>query len=264
MVASWRESGWREQVPVPAHRRSPSGTVPDPQHRDPSSNPGNRRPDWVTDGARFGYMPDELVQDYSADGVVHVRSLMLDKEPADHDYGIGTGAGLPERQSQAQNARARSTDLGSMPARRYAAPQRQDGTYHADLLQEPVHPVGSPGSVVFEQTADPQTSPNASVRGPGKRVARWWDRTFITHDWRGANDHRPLYVTNAYSAPESRPVMNGNQYTSPFATAVSATVHNVITTRPQLRRNPRPWDESMTTDGSEEIAVDPGFISGGL
>jgi hypothetical protein len=265
MVASWRESGWRDQVPVTDRRPSLSGTVPDPQHGDPSANPGNRQPDWVTDGGRFEYMPEDLVDSPgfpSIDG--RGRTGIIDREPQDHDYGTGPGAALTPRQSQAQNAAARSVDLDSVTSRRYSAPARQDGTYHVDRLQEPVYPVGSPGSLIFQQEANPETSPNASIRGPGHRIASWWDRTFQTNDWRGHNDHRPLYVTNAYTAPEAGPVPNGNQYTSPYATAATTTVRNVVTVVPQLRRNPRPWDEATTTDGSEEIMLDPGFYSAGL
>jgi hypothetical protein len=265
MVASWRESGWREQVPMPTTRWSPAGPrVPDPQHSNPAANPGIRRPDWVTDGARFEYVPEELTQDHSASGVTQLRSVLIDHTPEDHDYGVGTGAGLTVAQSQRQNSRVRSEDTGAVTARRYAAPVRQDGEYHVERTQEPVYPVGSPGSVVFQQRADPRTSPNASIRGPGWRVSRWRDRTYIRHTWEGANDHRPLYLRNAYTAPASPPVPNGNQYTSPFATAVTASVRNVVTVAPQLRRNPRQWDEAMTTDGSEEVQLSPGFLSGGL
>jgi hypothetical protein len=247
-----------------------SGTVPDPEHRDPTANPNDQRTSWSTDGGRFQYFPEDLQGDGAAvAGVGPTRGgAVLDREPAEHSYGVGYGAGLTEEQSVAANNAARSTDLGSVPARRYSAPQRQDGTYTAALLQEPVYPVGSPDSVVEDMTADPRTSPNASVRGPGKRVFRIWHRTFGRNDWMGRNDHRPLYTTTAFTAPggaAAGPVPSGSQYTSPYPTAAGGTVRNVTAVAPQLRRSPRPWDEGITTDGSTpEVQLDPGYFSGGL
>lgn len=254
---------WARRAAMPTPRRS-LWNGPDPEHSRPSPNPGTRRESWDTTGGRYAPTPDELTSpaqlpllDGSGGGWV-----VLDQEPLDHDYGLGAGAGLPLRESMRQNAAAHKRDRGATRGRRFASPARQDGDYHATLEQLPAFVAGSPGSVVFQQESTPETSPNAAIRGPGKRQNRWWDRRLWREVW--TTDPRPAYTTTAYTAPPAGPVPGGSQYTSPYATAAATTVRNVVTVRPQLRRNPRPWDEGMTTDGSTEAAGSYGFFSGGL
>jgi hypothetical protein len=240
---------------------------PDPQHSRPDPHPGTSRESFDTTGARLAVTPEGLTSPPNLpilDGSGG-QWLVLDQEPLDHSYGIGSGAGLPLRVSMAQNAAGHAQDRGARAGRRYAAPARQDGDVTVGLYQEPVYPVGSPGSVVYQQEADPTTSPNASIRGPGKKVRRTWHRTFWREGW--VTDHRPTYTTTAFTAPPAAAVPNGSQYTSPYATAAAVTVRNVTAVMPQLRRNPRPWDEDFTTDGSAQEGAGAGsfgFFSGGL
>lgn len=258
------QGGWKTLAKVPASQFSRTGTIPDAQHDNPSANPGDRRPNWVTEGGRYEYMPPELIEDVPLNDAR--GGGLVDGEPQSHDYGIGVGAGLPLMESMAQNAAGHATDLGSVAARKYTVPSDQDGTWSRRLDAMPRDgEYGSQGNIDLQKTSLPATSPNAADR-ESKRQVSLWDRVFMRLTYQ--TDHRPLTVPTAYTAQPQPPASQGGQVaSSPYATAATARVRVVNAIAPQLRRAPGPWDESMTVEGSDQgSGYTPAysFFSGGL
>lgn len=249
-MASRYSGAWKTLNTTPYVSPNLTGSVPDQHHVTPETEDNIG---WQQSTPSLGF-PSLDNQSYATDfSPVGFGSA----EPLNHDYGIGIGAGLTDETAIAENTAAHNTDLGTVAALDTVVPFQRDGTYHIASQREPDFMPGSPGSLELQQTSRPEVSPNARR---ATFVKRYFDRVF---DYRRFEvDHRPRFVSTAYEAPISNAVVNGNQYTSPFPTSVSATVNNQTIVPPDTRQVPTPWDESFDTglttgSGSE-------FFSGGL
>ena len=242
---------WRNLNSTPYVNPNLTGSVPDTHHVKPETedNVG-----WQQSTASLGYPlldNSEYTTDYVSDGPGST-------EPLSHDFGVGTGAGWTEAEGMAESEAVHNQDYGTVAENRIITPVTRDGTYHVDINPEPTFLPGSPGTLELHQTARPEVSPNARRATVTKR---WFDRIF---DYRRFEvDHRPRYVRTAYQPSASDPVVNGNQYTSPYPTAVTGTLNNQYVVPPDPREVPPPWDESFNAVSSVGQS-DFGFFSGGL
>lgn len=121
------------------------------------------------------------------------------------------------------------------------------------------YPENNPADTVQRTPGDPNEaeSPRVGWRGeprPGYRVQRWNLRkiphtiTKFDHTPRGLRTH--VAKTAGDAAIPAHP----SQYISPFTALANTRIGNVLS--PMLRREPRPWDESSVTDGSEQAMVE--------
>lgn len=228
------------------------GTVPDVDHRRPTDHDRNRN--WQNAPEQPPLAPTEIVDHtgYALDAAP--GGLVFN--PAPHDQGVGYGAGLSFNESRAENESARNTDDGSIAWRKHEPPAWFDGFYHVDRMVNPLNndeglrPAGTPdipSSPGMSQGLNRAEYPN---RRQGHYITRWRDRIFERRNW--GVEFRPIVTPNAYTAPVQEANADRNQYVSPFGASQNANVRLVQSVAPQLRRSPTPWDESITTDGTEQ------------
>lgn len=240
---AWKTGAYRQA--------SLQGTAPALEHRQPVDFVDNAN--WQNAPENPPLPPAEIV---------HKGQFTLDSAPGGptwhppgHEFGPGYGAGLAWAVSVAQNNSYRNTDDGSVLARHTEPAVDRDGKYNVDRLQmqydaDGLRPAGTPdvpAAPGMWTGLDAGKYPN---RRTGHRIMRWRDRVYERRTW--GVEFRPIVVPNAYTAPGQQPYASGNQYTSPFAGAQSTQVRVVNATAPQMRRNPNPWDESITQDGTTQ------------
>lgn len=224
-------------------------------HTAKDSNPGARHNSW--DPAQgMSATPTGITTVQDSWSVDESRAVQIDQTPQDHADGLGIGGGLSTEQSMAANAAAHKVDRGATAARRFLAPEAEDGTYRADLEAQPEFQAGQPADLRFKMQSDPEISPNARM---GNRVVRVLNRVYKTMRWE--SDHRPLYVTNAYSGGDQAPVAGGANAVSPYS-SLARLVRNTPAD-PQLRRTPPSWDDSQMV-APVDAAPDYGFASWSL
>lgn len=234
------------------------GTVPDVRHatlhpHDAEYSDNPTVPDsWVSRTANPGTVAGVEGENSLYITGQGVTGGPIDYTPVDHTTGDGVGAGLDDRQSQAQNASWRQTDYNAGAARRFTAPPVVDYTNVAERLQEqePVGQMGSPETVALHVGTNKEAYPNTST---GHRIHRWRDRVMRRTDLQ--TDHRPAYVPNAYSATPRGP---GNDYlVSPYPSMGQVNV--LMEKAPQLRRPPQSWGAAVTVDGmaTPSVVADP-------
>ncbi len=224
------------------------GTAPDPAHAVSAGHD-------VLYGANPG--PESWEQQFTSPGVpgdvlgegtnyadARGGGGPVDRTPVDHTTGVGTGAGLTDKQSSDQNEYWHEVDYGATEARRWNAPMDVDGHNVAERVTEP-DPIGLMGSlntVELKFGTNKEAYPNTR---PGSRIHRWRDRVYDRRTF--TTDHRPLYTPNAWTAPNQPG--GDSQYVSPYP--LLGQVNTVIVQAPQVRRVPQGWGEPVTTDGSE-------------
>lgn len=238
------------------------GTVPALEHRQPVDTVTNAN--WQNAPDNPQLPPDEVVS--QGDFTLNSAPGGPVYSPPGHEFGPGYGAGLSWAVSMAENNSFRSTDDGSVLARTTEPAVARDGQYHVDRLQMEyggnLAPAGTPdlpAAPGMSQGLNLAEYPNRRV---GHYIPRWRDRVFLRRNWNV--EFRPIVVPNAYTAQPQHAIAAGNQYTSPFGAAQTAQVRVVNATAPQMRRNPNPWDESITTDGTtQNVSAIPtyGFAS---
>lgn len=253
---------WRSQ----AYKRPPlQGNVPEAGHSQPQDQE-DQKPNWTQTAAQqpieTGIMENREFWsiDMAPGGPVY--------EPPSHSEGVGYGAGLTDAASQAQNESARMTDDGSIAARLPNPMGARDGVYHTSREQllldaAGLAPAGTPdipSAPGMWQGLNAAEYPN---RMTGHRRWSWRDRSWPRRDWQV--EYPPIITPNAYTAPDTYAIENGNSYTSPYAAAQTTQVRVVNATAPQMRRTPDAWDQSITSDGTEYAPFeDPAFQSWGL
>jgi hypothetical protein len=238
----------RASTPTPLVPLKPP---PDPQHLNPTDVEFNSMtPTWVdTTGSGVPSLPAEYTSDDGVAAIV-VPGGPIDRDPHTAQFGVGRGPGLDVDESQVIRGAWGNEDLGAVAARRYQpTTSRADGPGPYSQVIDDV-----PGDGSSPQTTALKISGVGGTDDPyariGKRIHRGWNRTIDMHRW--AVSYRPMQYRNAYTAQPQPAVPNGNQYAGEYPTAVTAQ----LSTRggfiaPQQRAVPEPWDQPITTDGSQ-------------
>jgi len=228
----------------------------------------------------FDYAPPTLVDSADTSMAPVARSTVpADNEPRDHGLSARTRPGA--RGDCVLPSPLHSRDLGAFPAREYDVPtaEQADQKYTTKRFTPNVGQDFSRTALIRGANAYPENNPvdttqhsaglpsGASVARvgwqgsprPGFRVQRWSERRIPMHRWRG--DVRPLRIHTAKTASDAPALADGNQYRTPYAELASSRLKNYA--RPMQRREPRPWDETEVTDGTEIPDVER-FMSWGL
>lgn len=172
----------------------------------------------------------------------------IDHTPEGGDFGVGVGPGLSVLESMDVMREVHSADYGAVAAHRWMHVSDTDGRNHLDVLVDPGTQDGdSPQTLDLERTG--YGRPNDPGARRGRWFKRWNDRKIDMHRWDPAM--RPQVPRYAQPVQPQAPVMEGNQYTGPFATSPAGRLGVTDSfVGPVQRRRPGNWDESMSTDGT--------------
>lgn len=233
---------WKTQTRV--RERVPLVQQIDPQHISPDTVQDVAYVD--TTGAP--YVPAELIDGQYEQAPV--PSMYVDLTPVDdHEFGVGDQPGIDQREARDLGGRARSVDMGAVSATSYAPKVARDGTYEVLRVRNHDNDGASPATVALRNETGVGVASDFAAR-PNTRIQRWRDRFIDMHWWDASM--RPLPVTTAKVAAEMPEVANRSQWVSPFA---GNQVQPGPWQEPQERRTPRSWDEGMTTDGTQQLAL---------
>lgn len=214
--------------------------------------------DPVDPGHGFGEptpaLPETPAYMYSTDDfMLPVGTLVLwpvDRSPEGHNVG-GVDRGETLIESQQLAGAAHSVDYGAADVHHFAHPieRATRDSYRTQRVEAEFAISGSRMALVRGRNALPENNPE----GPppqGHYVARWIDRTFARRQARP--DMVPLRqyrAATAVAVPAPAPGQ-ASPYTSPFRNLANARLRKLTT--PQIRRVPRPPDESVDVDGTQD------------
>jgi len=229
----------------------------------------------------FDYSPPTLVDSADTPLAPTVRPMVpADSEPRDH--GLSSRIRPDAAGDCVPPSPVHAHDLGAFPAREYDVPTQEqvDQNYTTTRFTPNAGqafsrmamsrganslPENNPGDTAQHTAGLPPGAQAARVgwQGsprPGFRVQLWSERRIPMHRWYG--DVRPLRNYTAKSASDSPALDDGNQYRTPFADLASPRVKTYA--RPMQRREPRPWDETEVSDGTETTGGTEVLMSWGL
>lgn len=109
-------------------------------------------------------------------------------------------------------------------------------------------------SLAENNPGNPEVNFSGDYIRQGYEMSRLSDRRMPRRALR--HTKRDLHLNLASTARETKPQTGDNYspYSSPFNGAVGRVVSGI--SQPMQRREPRPWDEDVTTDGSDEYYSD--------
>ncbi|TDC20619.1 hypothetical protein E1265_21350 [Streptomyces sp. 8K308] len=265
-MAGGISGGWKSRrlfvdYPTPLGRPEQAALHESPDHLEPGSRPPYAAP-------RLQPAPPTVEDPGTAYDPVwpsQAPGLVLDHERITHDGDGGAGGGQSLYAAQAAGNAARSRDLGAAARQLHEEPveRARDETYATERLTVAPVSAGSRVATLRGRNSLPENNPDGFR--PGIRVQRWVNRRIWLRHRR--HDLRPLAPLVAAAAVDSPALEEGNRYTSPFGWMQRARKRHVIS--PMQRRNPRDWDEAVTTDGVTDsgdiaTAVDPAYQVWGL
>lgn len=221
----------------------------------------------------FDYAPPTLVDSADTPMAPTLRpTVPSDDEPRDHGLSFRTRPGA--HGDCVPPSPLHSRDLGSWAAREYDVPTQEqaDQKYTTARFTPSVvrsfsrtalirginaYPENNPADTVQHTAGFPPGAEAARVgwQGaprPGFRVQRWSERRIPMHRWSG--DVRPLRTHTAKTASDAPALADGNQYRTPFRDLAPSRLKTYA--RPMQRREPRPWDETEVTDGTENTGAE--------
>jgi len=216
-------------------------------------DPPGSRPPYAAE--RMQQVPSTITDDMQGYDLVRTNQapgLLVDHTPVDHSTGMPTPDGGGRSYSGARSSanRARSADLGSALQRLRRPLELDEGAHTGDRLE--IQPVngGSRTSPYLGKMGTPESNPEGDgAGGPvrnGFRIQRWYERQIPMHYRR--HDLR-AQRTQLAAAATSSPSTTGNRYSSPYGWLQSGRTRT--NSAPLQRRVPRPWDEDVTTDGTD-------------
>lgn len=212
-------------------------------------------------------VPNDIVDEYNPSGTNAVPNLPApEREPKGH-----MGAGAPPRTSNKydeirsdtkrheENYGGTLKDTAAMVMRSVFATFGTPRLQSLDLAtdDQSASATGAARRALRGFNSLKQNNPgSAEVNYSGNYTRRGWEISRLTDRpmprRKLTHDYRPVYVNTATIAH----VTNGPQgqnyspYGSPYRSVARVTSG---TERPMARREPRPWDESAITDGSEDM-----------
>lgn len=234
----------------------------DPEHERPTDNlaPVDWRSSVIAPDLPPGQLGDQMLQLPTIHG-------LADATPrSGHEGdGYGHGHGDTTRRAQADAHDVHARDLGAVDARKWVPVAARDGKWTAALVDGQRWQGNSPEttSAIADTGAESALDPWARVP---RRVVRWRDRKIDMHRWDA--QERAALTKQAYTAPPSPGSLGARMSRAPLYAQAGqdgiGTPDQFVA--PVLPRSPRPWSESMTTDGAEQpgAATDFGLGAWGL
>jgi len=184
-----------------------------------------------------------------------VEGLYLDRTPLDPQWGVGDLPGVDQAQGRAIGTAMRELDYGAVAAERYENPGRREGTYEVMRVQNGDEDGASPDTVAIRWDTGVGSPFDLDARS-NIRITRWRDRFIDMH--RYGVEWRSLPDAFAKTAPELPYVPQRTASTvSPYQGNLVTDPRNWQT--PQERRGTRAWDETTTTDGTDQPLADQAF-----
>lgn len=239
-----------------------------------TADPGHAQPTWGDDQGfpalkefRKGVTPENVEDKYNPTGVnADPNILPPEREPSGHQAN-----GMPSRTSnEYDNIRSdtqrHSIDLGAMllntativmrsvtarfgsPLIQSLPPQTDDAS--ASSTGEARRALRGFNSLAENNPGSPTENYSGNYIRQGRELVRINDRSMPTRKL--THTYRPVYLNLATSAKETTSPQ-GTSYSINSSPYTSVAALNVGTKRPMQRREPRPWDETAVTDGSEDM-----------
>lgn len=237
----------RTQQPVPA---APLVPGLDPDHLHPTDD---QDPNYVDSTGQPGLPVD--IEGGQYEQLTSVPVLYLDRTPTDHEWGVGDLPGVTQGQARRVGNTMREIDFGAVAAKEYENPGRREGTYEVLRVQNGDEDGASPETVNIRWDTGVGSPYDADARS-NIRITRWRDRFIDMHWW--ATEWRALPDNTAKTAPELPYVADRTASTvSPYKGNLVEDPRNWQT--PQERRGVRQWDDSMTTDGTDQPLAEMAF-----
>lgn len=258
-TGAWKNRRMYVDHPAPLGRPDYSELHMSPDHLEPGARPPYAMP-------RTQPAPPSVEDPGTAYDQVHpgqAPGLILDHEPVTHEGDGGAGGGQTIPEAQVQGNLARSVDQGAAERQVHEEPglRAADETYLTSRLEVAPTSAGSRAATLRGRNSLPENNP-AGYR-VGWRVQRTVNRRMWLRHRR--HDLRPLAPQLAAAAVDSPPMEEGkgNRYTSPFGWAARSRKRRWY--RPEMRREPRAWDEDLTTDGLSDVSAEhPSYQVWGL
>lgn len=221
-------------------------------------------------------LPPQIEDQYSVELIPQTLPSPWDGEPKGHE-GVATAPwGVGDWRAQTTNNIAREQDRGMPRALRqrsvvgrdfsqtyYSGPEYSleytDQSGSSSVKGQALRALRGKNALDVNNPGSAEVNFSGNYRRRGKEVVRWTNRRMpkrtITHT------KRPLYLNLAATAKPSVAPQGDNYspYTSPFDGRTSTFNQNAMT--PMVRREQRPWDEDVITDGSETVNGITDFIT---
>jgi hypothetical protein len=218
----------------------------DPEHLNPTPEPEPGPIPWVSTA------PGPAIPEAALGGDVELPSPWgigptYEPEPG-RTVGVLPGVSLEE--AQRIRGAAHGQDDGSYAANEWTHVYDRDGTPHLDVTEQTPGMGTSPSTVAVRNVTGVESPLDPGARR-GRVMRRWMDRRIDMH--RYEPQFPPKTVRNVTTAQVQPAPANHTQRDSPFATVVSSLAGMAPPDRwvePQLRRTPRDWQETATTDGT--------------
>jgi hypothetical protein len=242
--------GTKASTPTPAVPLVPG---PDPEHAAPSDDPRftqGMEPLWAnTSGTSVPTLPVEYT---ASDGVGQVvgGGGPVDHTPQGGMWGVGVGPGLDEYEAQAIRGEWSGLDTGELDAHTYhpMSDRAPNGAPVTSIVPDMIGDGTSPHTLALKIRGVGGTDdPGARRASKMRRITNFrWDRHMYEVET------RPMVVKTARTAQAQPAVAQGNQYTSPYATAATAygAMQPEVFVAPQRRIVPEPWDNPLMVDGT--------------
>lgn len=272
-----RYSGaWRVRSTSDSQDLSPLGAADPMRHMDDWTSETHALDDTATTrqaivtDARLDFPPPLLYDsddEYAADN--HRPNGPISSEPRDHGLNDDSNSdGGAQRRASTMPTSLHNRDLGQVLANDFHDPMILDekdesgmrpanrgvARSHLALIRGAnSYPENNPE---FSRQRTPGDAPNGASVGwsatprVGQRWNKFIERTIAMH--RPKHDYRPIWNKVARTAGDTP--AGENRYTSPFDNLVSSRQRISLT--PQMRRDPRDWSDSVTTDGTEQETDD--------
>lgn len=168
-------------------------------------------------------------------------------EPSSHDGYQGHDVNLGATLKNTANMVMRSVTQTFSSARLQSlapSPGESGGTYSGQALRA----LRGRNSLTLNNPGSPDVNFSGDYIRSGYEITRVTDRRMPNRTLK--HTKRPIHLNLATTAIETKGPQGANYspYSSPFT---SVSTQNVGTAWPMQRRDPRPWDESIVSDGSE-------------
>jgi hypothetical protein len=252
-----------------------------------TADPGHAQREWGSDQGfpelkqfRKGVTPENVEDHYNPTGVnADPNILPPDHEPSGHE-----GIGAPSRTSNEydnirSDTRRHSVNLGAMmlnsativmrsvtarfgsPLIQSLPPQTDDAS--ASSSGEARRALRGFNSLAENNMGSPTVNYSGNYIRQGRELFRVNDRSMPTKQL--THTYRPVYLNLATTAKETTSPQ-GSSYSINSSPYTSVAAMNVGALSPMQRREPRAWDESAVTDGSEDAyaADNSQFVSWGM
>lgn len=250
-----------------------AGTHPARLNWGTGADPGHANPEWGSDqgfpalkNPALPEVPTHVEDTYDPESAESPYFMPSDREPSGHDgYGPAPSRFNPY-QEIANDYKRHDADYGADLKNTMPVVMRQyDQTYSSPREQSLPPSSGDGDSGVTGQALRALRGHNAlAENNPGSsdvnfsgdyirqgyEISRLADRRMPRR--RLTHTKRDLHLNLASVAQETKPQSGNNYspYSSPFNGAVGRVASGI--SAPMQRREPRPWDETAVTDGTED------------